>query len=321
MKKGQTIKVTFPVDFEILSSDKKRLLSGFQEAFTTQVDRELLRVKFTPAEEEILSKLSDPSSVLSLIIHIPSYYKPLTAYGKARDIEVSGERKPPRVRMTIDLVEMQNKERKLLTEYARWVKWRPRFLLLLLAVIVALGGSAISYSYFLIKEDFRLRAEIRDAGAESVMTMRRLTSLLEKKTELEAQLMAIEQRLAEQIENSSAPREPVIDMKVPALEKEKREFERKLRAAEDEKKKLRKQVNSLRDEKKKLEAQIAVKTAIPSETVRVTFKNGRTITGKLIGSDENHIKLKIGYRPVTLSRKTVKNVDFVTSKQKAAEDE
>ncbi len=49
MKKAQTIKVTFPVDFEILSADRKRLLSGFQEAFTTQVDRDYLRVKFTPA--------------------------------------------------------------------------------------------------------------------------------------------------------------------------------------------------------------------------------------------------------------------------------
>ncbi|KQC11963.1 MAG: hypothetical protein APR56_07210 [Methanosaeta sp. SDB] len=223
--------------------------------------------------------------------------------------------------MTIDLVEMQNKERKLLMEYARWVKWRPRFLLLLLAVIMALGGSAIGYSYFLMKEDFRLRAEIRDAGAETEVTMRKLTSLLDKKTELEANLMALEQRLAEQIENKSVTEKKVLDMKVPALEEERREFERKLQEAENEKKRLQEQVKSLRKEKDELEEQIAVKTAIPSERVRVTFKNGQVVTGTLIDSDENHIKLKVGYRPVTLNRKLVKNVDFVTSSQEAEKDE
>ena len=211
MEKKPPIKVTLPVDFEILRSDRKSLLSSLQEAFTTEVNREVIRLKFSPTKREIMSLLSDPSSVLSLIIHIPSYYKPLTAYGKARDIEQIENKNPPQFQITVDLVEMQKKERKLLTEYARWVRWRPRVLLLLLLAIVVLTGSAVGYGYFLVKEDLRLREKIRDAGAESEIAVKKLSNLLDEKSMLEMELMALEQRLSEQIENETVTEKQVVE--------------------------------------------------------------------------------------------------------------
>ena len=316
MEKKPPIKVTLPVDFEILRSDRKSLLSSLQEAFTTEVNREVIRLKFSPTKREIVSLLSDPSSVLSLIIHIPSYYKPLTAYGKARDIEQIENKKPPQFRMTVDLVEMQKKERKLLTEYAKWVRWRPRILLLLLLAIVVLTGSAIGYGYFLVKEDLRLREKIRDAGAESEIAVKKLSNLLDEKSMLEMELMALEQRLSEQIENETVTEKQVIEIRDPAREEERKELVRRLEAAEKEKGRLRKQVEALREAKGKLRAQIAARTAVPAEEIIVTFKNGQTVSGKLIESNEDHIKLKIGYRPVTLTRKLVKSVEFITPNQK-----
>lgn len=316
MTKLPLINATFPIDFEILSADKKHLLSGLQEAFTTQVNREMIRVKFTQTHQEIESKLSDSSSVLSLIIHIPNYFKPLTAYGKTREIKKDADKNPPQIQMAIDLVEMQEKERKLLTEYARWVQWRPRFLFFLFILILVLVGSAISYSYYLMKEDIRLRVEIRDAGAESEIAMIKLAGLLAKKTRMESELMAIEQRLAEQMENQSIAEKEAEKIKGPAMEEEQRELKKKLREAEDEKERLANQVEAFRKEKKKLEAQIATKTQVPVETIRVTFKNGQTITGKLIQSDENQVRVKIGYRPVSLKRKLIKSIEFVTSDRK-----
>lgn len=312
MEKKPPIKVTFPVDFEILSSDRKSLLSSLQEAFTTEVDREVIRLKFSSTKREVVSLLSDPSSILSLIIHIPSYFKPLTAYGKARDIGQIENKTPPQFRITVDLVEMQKKERKLLTEYARWIRWRPKILLLLLLAIVVLAGSAIGYGYFLVKEDLRLREKIRDAGAESEIA---ITNLMAEKSVLEMELMSLEQRLSEQIENEAVTEKQVVEMKVQARDKEQREFEKKLLSDEEEKKKLKEQVTSLREAKQKLEAEIATKTAVPTETIRVTFKNGQSITGKLIESDENHVRVKIGFRPRTLNRKFIKHIEFITTEK------
>lgn len=176
------LETVFPIEFRVVSEDGLRPLSGLIQCFTNNIGRGGMCIEVNDLDDALADNLRKKTAKLSLTIHIPLSGEPVKALATVAWLRKVKETYPNKYMIGISYDVIDERARRRIMGYARWLRLRPKIIACTVAVLVVTCAAVVGYN-------LRLKSQNRTL-------VDRLVQTLEKRSHVEGELREVDARKA-----------------------------------------------------------------------------------------------------------------------------
>jgi hypothetical protein len=305
------LSTVFPVEFEIVSSDGKEVLSEFHQSFTRDVSEGGICLEINNLKDELAGRLNDKTAKMRLQINVPFSAKPIAAEADAAWLKKIKEDHPNKFLIGISYKQIADRDRKRIVNFARFVWFRQKAVVAAVAVLaIAIAFASLEVSK---KEALRREAEKKLALVEKERTglSHALEDLKDNSSALESKLKGFEEErtdLEKKLEAAKAEAE--------AKPEEIAKLESELLKAQTGAVELNKELERFTKEKKRLEDQLKIIEEIKaSRPVKVNLAAGGVVIGKVVLESADSVRVEVPTGVITLKRNLIASMTTPSDKE------
>ena len=243
------LNTVFPVEFEIVSSDGKEVLSEFHQSFTRDVSEGGICLEINNLKDELAGRLNDKTAKMRLQINVPFSAKPISAEADAAWIKKIKEDHPNKFLIGISYKQIADRDRRRIVSFARLLWFKQKAIVAAVAVLsIAIAVAALQVSK---KEALRREAEKKLVLVEEERSSlsRVLKDLKQSQGALESKLKIFEEERADLEKRLEAAK-----AKAEAKPEEVAKLEGELLKAQTKTAELNRDIEKFTKEKTKLES-------------------------------------------------------------------
>lgn len=305
------LNTVFPVEFVILSSDGKEVLSEFHQSFTRDVSESGMRLEVNNLKDELAGRLNDKSVKMRLKINVPFSAEPISAEADAVWLKKIKETHPNKFLIGISYKQISERDRRRILNFARFLRFRQKAVVAAVAVLsIAIVVAVLEVSK---KEASRREAEKKLVLAQEEHSglSRALEGLKKGRGVMESRLKAFEEERADLEKRLEAAKAAAEAMPGDIVKLEAELLKAQAGAAE-----LNKELERSTKEKKRLEDQLRIFEEIKaSMPVKINLAAGGVVIGKVVLESADSVKVEVPTGVVTLKRGLIASITTPSDKE------